>query len=95
MVHELVHTSWNWAAQQFELRLLPDLAGKSVAIGLLVVAFACAILLYHVVEEPARKWMRGMLRGTSTASVDPLHSKLQPITGPRDERPRVLTARAG
>jgi peptidoglycan/LPS O-acetylase OafA/YrhL len=95
MVHELVHTSWNWAAQQFELRLLPDLAGKSVVIGLLVVAFACAILLYHLVEEPARKWMRGMLRGTSTASVDPLHSKLQPITGPRDERPRVLTARAG
>jgi peptidoglycan/LPS O-acetylase OafA/YrhL len=95
MVHELVHTGWTWAATQFGLRLLPDVGGKFMVAGLLAVALAGAALLYHFVEEPARKWMRSMLCGAPSSPADSVHSKLQPIHGPREERTRVVTARAG
>lgn len=60
MVHELVHTSWNWAAQQFELTL-DGAAGKWIVGGLFALSMGAAMLLYHVVEEPARRWMRRMV----------------------------------
>ena len=40
MVHELVHTTWNWMVMQFGLRLGSDLAGKATLVGLLAVALA-------------------------------------------------------
>ena len=61
MVHELVHTAWIWAVKQFELTLSPDLTGKLSLLGLLVLATVLAALLYHLVEEPARRWMRRMV----------------------------------
>jgi peptidoglycan/LPS O-acetylase OafA/YrhL len=90
MVHELVHTTWNWTVEQFGVRLQPDLAGKTVLIGLIALAVAGAALLYHFVEEPARKWMRRM---TGPARAVPVN--VQPIHGPRDDRAPVVSARAG
>ncbi len=65
MVHELVHTAWNWAAEQFEL-VLAGPAGPWLLTAIFAVTLACSALLYHVVEEPARHWMRRMvdIRGT-------------------------------
>ena len=60
MVHELVHTAWGWAVQQFEL-IPQENPWKWNVIGLLVIAVVASILLYHLVEEPARRWMRRMV----------------------------------
>ncbi len=60
MVHELVHNAWNWTAQQFELTLQGG-AGRWMLCGVLLTAVVGAIALYHVVEEPARVWMRRMI----------------------------------
>jgi peptidoglycan/LPS O-acetylase OafA/YrhL len=60
MVHELVHTAWGWAVQQFELTPQEN-PWKWNVIGLLVIAVVASILLYHLVEEPARRWMRRMV----------------------------------
>ncbi|MHA3021508.1 acyltransferase family protein [Mycobacterium sp. BMJ-28] len=60
MVHEIVHTAWNWAVLQFELTLVGP-AGKWMLLGVFAVAFAAAAALYHFVEEPARRWMRRMV----------------------------------
>jgi peptidoglycan/LPS O-acetylase OafA/YrhL len=61
MVHEIVHTAWNWAAIQFDIVLVPELWAKLVVVGLVVVALAASAALYHFVEEPARLWMRRMV----------------------------------
>lgn len=78
MVHELVHTAWNWAAEQFEL-LLVGPAGPWLLTAVLAVTLACSAVLYHVVEEPARHWMRRMvdIRGTV--------SRMQPADTDRAE----------
>jgi peptidoglycan/LPS O-acetylase OafA/YrhL len=60
MVHELVHTAWNWTAAQFELTL-QGTAGGWRMLGILAVAVVGAVALYHGVEEPARRWMRRMI----------------------------------
>lgn len=62
MVHELVHTAWNWAAEQFEIVLTPSWSAKLTVVGVLAAAFIGAVLLYHFVEEPARIWMRRMVK---------------------------------
>ncbi|MCT7661812.1 acyltransferase family protein [Mycobacterium deserti] len=90
MVHELVHTTWNWTVVQFEVRLTPDSAGKATLLGLLAAALAGAALLYHFVEEPARKWMRRMVGDTRTTRVN-----VAPIHSSREERAQVISARAG
>ncbi len=59
MVHELVHTGWNWAAVQFEIAL-DGRPGKWIVAGLLAGAVAMSMVLFHLVEEPARRWMRSM-----------------------------------
>lgn len=62
MVHELVHTSWNWAAKQFEIVLDEGAtAAKWMVCGLLVAATLLSMLLFHAVEEPGRHWMRKMI----------------------------------
>ena len=97
MVHELVHTAWIWAAEQFQLTL-QGFGGKLVVIGLVAIAAGIAIVLFHLVEEPARRWMRRMadVTGADTASrVDPVKPRLQPIGTAREERNKAMSARAG
>ena len=60
MIHEPVHTVWNWAVAQYHIAL-PKSAAKAAVVGLIAVALLLAMLLYHVVEEPARRWMRRMI----------------------------------
>ncbi|GAC1405890.1 MAG: acyltransferase [Mycobacterium sp.] len=62
MVHELVHTAWNWTTAQFGIVLTPSWSAKFMVAGVLMVTLAGAAVLYHVVEEPARIWMRKMVR---------------------------------
>ena len=111
MVHELVHTAWNWTAAQFEIVLTPGWAAKSIVIGLLTVAVVGAALLYHFVEEPARLWMRRMVKARDSLAdargsqadarksradaVDPAHGKLQSLHGPRQVPANAVAARAG
>lgn len=101
MVHELVHTSWLWAGEQFRLTLQGSL-GKPLVAGLLAITLVAAMLLFHAVEEPARRWMRRMVHdGPPVTDVHtdptthPATGKLQSIDGALDERPTSISARAG
>ncbi|MDA4107769.1 acyltransferase family protein [Mycolicibacterium holsaticum] len=94
MVHELVHTTWNWMVEQFELRLLADLNGKLTLLTIIGVAFAGAALLYHFVEEPARRWMRSMMKSSREARTEPVPGNLAPIHTPREERAKTVSVRA-
>lgn len=94
MVHELVHTTWTWMVDQFELRLLADLNGKLTLLAIIGVAFAGAVLLYHLVEEPARRWMRSMMKSNEQPRMDSAPGNLAPIHMPREERATTVTARA-
>jgi peptidoglycan/LPS O-acetylase OafA/YrhL len=95
MVHELVHTSWIWTAKQFELNL-QGYVGKIIVVGLLAGTFVMAAVLFHVVEEPARRWMRRLVDvrnltahapvESSTSSADPVKAKLQSIDGALETR---------
>lgn len=88
MVHEIVHTMWNWAVLQFHIVLTPSWPAKFAVLGLIVLACAGAALLYHVVEEPARRWMRRMVEpsdgserggGRSAQPSDPSQGRLQSV----------------
>jgi peptidoglycan/LPS O-acetylase OafA/YrhL len=84
MVHELVHTTWIWTVQQFELVLADSVVGKLTVVGLIALALLGAAVLYHVVEEPARRWMRRMVDVReasleSRANLEPDTRKVQPI----------------
>ena len=79
MVHELVHTAWGWAVEQFELTPWhSDSPWKWNVIGLLAIAVALSVLMYHFVEEPARRWMRRMV---DVRPAEPVGTKLHPIDG--------------
>jgi peptidoglycan/LPS O-acetylase OafA/YrhL len=107
MVHELVHTAWNWTTAQVGIVLTPSWSAKLIMVAVLGVTFAGAALLYHLVEEPARIWMRNMAKARTaeaakdslaearTEAPDPTHGKLQPIHGPRQVPSNAVTARAG
>ena len=69
MVHELVHTAWTWTGAQFQLNLLGPMGLVRLA-AVFATAFVGAALLYHVVEEPARKWMRRMVDPPKPAGAD-------------------------
>lgn len=100
MVHELVHTSWNWAVQEYQLDL-PKSVQKVVFVGLIVAAVAGAIVLFHYVEEPARRWMRRMVdfrdvkAGPDSSSGQPPGGRLTSLDHARDTRPPHTEARAG
>jgi peptidoglycan/LPS O-acetylase OafA/YrhL len=97
MVHELVHTAWIWTAQQFELTMFGN-DGKLLLTAVLGVTFLGAAVLYHVVEEPARLWMRRMVGdGRPVVDADPAArgGKLQSVDGKNDGRPTSISARAG
>lgn len=78
MVHELVHTSWNWAALQFEIGWdegVPQ--AKWMVGGLLAAATLLSMLLFHTVEEPGRHWMRRMIGARAdSAQVTPADDPL-------------------
>jgi peptidoglycan/LPS O-acetylase OafA/YrhL len=111
MVHELVHTAWNWTTAEFGIVLTPSWSAKFIVLGVLLVALAGAALLYHVVEEPARIWMRKMVRETrppveartedeasaqTTETADETApGKLAPLHGPRQLSANPVAARAG
>jgi peptidoglycan/LPS O-acetylase OafA/YrhL len=88
MVHELVHTAWGWAVEQFELTAA-DNPWKWNVIGLLAIAVGLSILMYHFVEEPARRWMRRMVNvrpadekvDEQVEPAEPASTKLHPIDG--------------
>ena len=93
MVHELVHTAWGWAVEEF--RLTPqDSPWKWNIVGLLAIAAGISILLYHFVEEPARRWMRRMVDvRPATAKVEAgqsVSAKVHPI----DDAREAISARA-
>ena len=95
MVHELVHTSWGWAVEQFKLTPWEsDSPWKWNILGLFAIALALSSLLYHFVEEPARRWMRRMVdvrpAAQRTESSESAPAKVHPIDG----GPAPVTARA-
>ena len=79
MVHELVHTAWNWTAEQFGL-ILAGPAGPWLLMAVFAVTLGCSALLYHAVEEPARHWMRRMvdIRGTVPAMKSADSGRVEP-----------------
>ena len=94
MVHELVHTAWLWIMAQYRIELEPSVTAKLVFVALVLVSLALGILLYHVVEEPARIWMRSMV-GERQLPITETHVALDeetvihtaaPIHGPREPR---------
>jgi peptidoglycan/LPS O-acetylase OafA/YrhL len=97
MVHELVHTAWNWFTAQFEIVLTPSWSAKLIVISVLGLAVLGGAALYHFVEEPARLWMRRMVKAQDSKAdaVDPTHGKLQPLHGPRQVPANAVAARAG
>src|SRR6476660_8744922 len=108
MVHELVHTAWNWTTAQFGIVLTPRWSAKLIVVGVLGVAVLGAAALYHFVEEPARIWMRRMVKtgapqtdaadsyaDARTEAADPEQGKLQPLHGPRQLPAKAVAARAG
>lgn len=83
MIHEIVHTMWNWAVQQFAITLVPSWSAKFTVVGLVLLSGVLAAVLYHVVEEPARRWMRRMIEPrtpSASRSTESPHSRLQPVT---------------
>lgn len=100
MVHEIVHNAWIWAAKQFELTLSGP-AGIWILLGLLGVALVVACVMYHLVEEPARRWMRRMVdvRGVpaSRATLAKESASAGKLQNLADHEPRSesLPARAG
>jgi peptidoglycan/LPS O-acetylase OafA/YrhL len=101
MVHELVHTAWIWAAEQFQLTL-HGLVGKLLVAGLLTLTIGGAVVLFHFVEEPARRWMRRMVHVGppitdlhTDPTAHPVPGKLQSIERALDARTTSVSARAG
>ena len=92
MIHEPVHTVWNWAVQQYTI-VMPKSTAKIVVVALMAVATGLAMLLYHLVEEPARRWMRRMVDTRDVGSDAPA-GRLQAVGGAREVRAAPAT-RAG
>jgi peptidoglycan/LPS O-acetylase OafA/YrhL len=84
MVHELVHQSWNWAAAQYRIDMLPSWGTKFIVLALLAGSFAGAVVLFHYVEEPARHWMRRMVGPAEDSKAVAGQRKLQAISDDDD-----------
>jgi peptidoglycan/LPS O-acetylase OafA/YrhL len=93
MVHELMDTAWLWTAEQFQLTLHGD-GGKLLVVGLLTITFGAAIVLFHCVEEPARRWMRRMVDAGELNASAQTDLTAQPVTGWLQSVDRALDARA-
>lgn len=94
MIHELVHTAWNWAVVQYSITM-PKSVAKMVVVGLILAALAGAVALFHFVEEPARRWMRAMADGggSSAAPASPERPR-QLVRGAAAALAVVMTAAA-
>ena len=83
MIHEPVHTAWNWAVQEYRIAL-PMWGMKIVFVGLIAAAVVLSAALFRFVEEPARRWMRRMIdyREVKGGSVrPPAGGRLQAVEG--------------
>jgi len=60
MIHEPLHTVWNWVVAQYGI-VMPKSVAKVAVVGLITASVLAAMALYHFVEEPARNWMRRMV----------------------------------
>ncbi|MGI9125633.1 MAG: acyltransferase family protein, partial [Mycobacterium sp.] len=89
MIHEPVHTVWNWAVQQYTITM-PKSVAKIVVVGLIAAAVGAAMLLYHFVEEPARRWMRRMVD-----TRDVKGNRLQAVGAAREAPSAAPSTRAG
>ena len=96
MIHEPVHTAWNWAVQQYAIAM-PKSVAKLVVVGLVAAATLAAMALFHFVEEPARKWMRRMVdfRDVKPGNTSKPAGRLQAIDGAREPRSSQSSSRAG
>ncbi|WP_163758846.1 acyltransferase family protein [Mycobacterium botniense] len=101
MVHELVHTAWGWTVQQFQLTLQSS-PWKWNVVGLLVIAVGMAILLFHFVEEPARRWIRRMANisayppqiGSLSGFSESPATTVEPVQGARTGQTEPLSVPA-
>lgn len=91
MVHELVHTAWNWAVAEYQLDMSKVVA-KFVVVALIAATIGAAALLYHGVEEPARRWMRRMV---DFRDVKTIRAELPPDPARRVPSIEHRSARAG
>lgn len=86
MIHELVHTAWLWVGEQFAL--VPTVAmWKLIVLAMLAIALGASILMFHFVEEPARRWMRTMAdagRLQASGALTAVHS--EPVDEPEPRR---------
>jgi peptidoglycan/LPS O-acetylase OafA/YrhL len=96
-----VHTAWIWTAEQFQLTLHGGV-GKLIVGGLLAITLSAAFVLFHFVEEPARRWMRRMVDfsgpnadARTDPAAHPTTGKLQSVDRALEERPKSISARAG
>ena len=55
-----MHTAWNWVVAQYVI-VMPKSVAKLAVVGLILAAILAAMVLYHFVEEPSRRWMRRMI----------------------------------
>ena len=96
MIHEPVHTVWNWMVQQYTITM-PKSTAKIVVVGLIAASIAAAMLLYHLVEEPARRWMRRMVDTRDVHGDDGAAAtgRLQAISASRNRPPMPPSERAG
>ena len=108
MIHEPVHTAWNWAVQQYAIVLEKPVA-KLVVVGLIAAATGAAMLLYHLVEEPSRRWMRRMVdfreikaNNNTGAKIDradnggaAAETRVRPLEGVREARPAQPSVQTG
>jgi peptidoglycan/LPS O-acetylase OafA/YrhL len=88
MIHEPVHTAWDWAVRQYRIDI-PMSTAKLVVVGLIVAAVLLSVLLYHLVEEPAQRWMRRMVDARDVHG-----GRLKAVDAPREARAAPST-RAG
>ena len=96
MVHELVHTAWTWAVVEFQLTPWhSDSPWKWNVIGLIAIAVVFSSLMYHFIEEPARRWMRRMVDFSGPNADAQTDSAAQPATAKLQSVDRALEARAG
>lgn len=93
MIHEPVHTVWDWAVRQYHI-VLPMTQAKIAAVGLIAAAIGAAMLLYHLVEEPAQRWMRRMADSRDVRSGT-RPGRLKAVGGPGETRPARASPRAG
>lgn len=81
MIHEPVHTVWNWAVAQYQIVMGKSVA-KVVVVGLIAIAVLAAMALFRFVEEPARRWMRAMVDTRDVTGAAPATAGGEPAGEP-------------